>query len=326
MTSTATGQRAGGMPMPLAARVLSGTIYAMTTLLGVMAFIYPFWLPSLAQGQAQGMAHAGDAPLMMTVLVGLCFAVLLLEVQGQGMSAKVLALLGILVAMNSVLRFAEAAVPGPGGFSPIFLLIVLGGYVYGARFGFLLGALTLFVSGLLTGGLGPWLPYQMFVAGWTGMAAPLCRPVVRSIGGRGTWREAFVLALYGAVWGLLFGVVMNLWFWPFIAGPAGGTSGHYWAPGISVPETIRRYLAFYLVTSFLWDAMRMVGNFALILALGMPVLRVLRRFHDRFTYRYVPAGYGATNELDAPGLYAADLHEGVRHEPACGQTPGPVVP
>ena len=87
--------------------------------------------------------------------------------------------------MNSTLRFAEAAIPGPGGFSPIFLLIVLGGYVYGARFGFLLGALTILVSGMLTGGVGPWMPYQMFVAGWTGMAAPLCRPMVRVVGGKG---------------------------------------------------------------------------------------------------------------------------------------------
>jgi energy-coupling factor transport system substrate-specific component len=265
-------------------RLLSGTIYVMTTLLGVMAFLYPFWLPSLAQGDGLGMAHAADAPLMMTLLVGLCFAVLLLEVQGNGMSAKALALLGILVAMNSVLRFAEAAIPGPGGFSPIFLLIVLGGYVYGARFGFLLGALTMFVSGLLTGGIGPWLPYQMFVAGWTGMAAPLCRPVVRVMQAEGRWGEVWALAIYAGIWGLVFGMVMNIWFWPFIAGAA----EYYWSPGISVLETIRRYLVFYAVTSLVWDAMRMAGNLALILAFGMPVLRVLRRFHDRFTYAYVP--------------------------------------
>ena len=266
-------------------RLLSGTIYGMTTLLGVMAFLYPFWLPSLAQAGSIGMAHAADAPLMMTLLVGLCFAVLLLEVQGNGMSAKVLALLGILVAMNSVLRFAEAAIPGPGGFSPIFLLIVLGGYVYGARFGFLLGALTIFVSGLLTGGIGPWLPYQMFVAGWTGMAAPLYRPIVRAMRADGKWGEVWVLAIYGGIWGLVFGLAMNIWFWPFMA----GASEQTWSPGMSVAETIRRYLVFYVVTSLVWDVLRMAGNFALILGFGMPVLRVLRRFHDRFMYSYAPA-------------------------------------
>ena len=54
-------------------RLLSGVIYAMTTLLGVMAFLYPFWLPALAQGDGMGMAHASDAPLMMTLSRGALF-------------------------------------------------------------------------------------------------------------------------------------------------------------------------------------------------------------------------------------------------------------
>jgi energy-coupling factor transport system substrate-specific component len=170
------------------------------------------------------------------------------------------------------------------------LFIVLGGYVYGARFGFLLGALTILVSGIVTGGVGPWMPYQMFVAGWTGMAAVLCRPVVRTLTGRGSWVEVLILALYAAVWGLVFGMVMNIWFWPFIGGSESASSGLTWSPGMSVVETLQNYLVFYAITSLVWDAMRMAGNFLLILVFGMPVLRVLRRFHDRFTYTYVPAG------------------------------------
>ncbi len=276
-------------------RIMTWSIYGLTTLLGLMAFLYPFWLPTLAQGSGMGLAHSTDAPLMMTLLVGLCFAVLLLEVQGNGMSAKVLALLGILVAMNSVLRFAEAAIPGPGGFSPIFLLIVLGGYVYGARFGFLLGALTILVSGLLTGGIGPWLPYQMFIAGWTGMAAPICRPIVRAFGVGGKWGEALILALYGAIWGILYGMVMNIWFWPFMTGSAGST----WSQDMSLAETVKSFLLFYVVTSLLWDGLRAVGNFVLILLFGLPVLKVLHRFHDRFTFSYVHPASPNENVIQA---------------------------
>ena len=47
----------------------------------------------------------------------------------------------------------------------------LAGYIFGARFGFLLGVMTLLVSALLTGGVGPWLPYQMFTAGWIGLTS-----------------------------------------------------------------------------------------------------------------------------------------------------------
>src|SRR5689334_10946900 len=134
-------------------RILSGAIYALSTAIGIAAFLAPFFAPS-----AQQQAGAATAPLLLTALVGLCFLALLFEVQGSELSAKSVALLGVLVAINSVLRFAEVAVPGPGGFSPIFMLIILTGYVFGGRFGFLMGTMTLRVSGVITGGVGPWLP------------------------------------------------------------------------------------------------------------------------------------------------------------------------
>jgi energy-coupling factor transport system substrate-specific component len=259
-------------------------VYGLTTLLGVTAFLYPFWLPAVQQTTQAGMAHAQDAPLILSLLVGLCFAVLLLEVQSEAMSAKTVALLGVLVAMNSVLRFADVALPGPGGFSPIFLLIGVGGYVFGPRIGFLLGALTLFVSALITGGVGPWLPYQMFTAGWMGMAAPVLRPLVHAFGLEGRWGEVALLAAFSGAWGLLYGVVMNLWFWPY----AVGSANLYWTPGIGVAAIVRRYAAFYVATSLVWDAVRLVGNVALMLAFGAPLLRLLRRFAQRFTFHYDP--------------------------------------
>jgi energy-coupling factor transport system substrate-specific component len=286
-------------------RLLSAAIFVLTTVAGVTAFLYPFWSPLAAADAAGNLAHAEDATLMLTVLVALSFLVLLLEVQNQAVSAKSIALLGVLVAINSVLRFADAAIPGPGGFSPIFLLIILGGYVFGARFGFLLGALTLFVSGFVTGGVGPWLPYQMFTAGWIGMTAPMCRPLVRvleSTGIRTTLAEVGVLAVFAGVWGLLFGAIMNIWFWPFIVGPA----DQYWQPGIGVVETVQRYALFYLVTSLAWDVLRAVGNVLLIAVVAAPVLRLLRRFHQRFDFSYQPVVQPATASAanPAPALAA----------------------
>jgi energy-coupling factor transport system substrate-specific component len=265
-------------------RLLRAAIYLLTTLLGAGAFLYPFWFPAVPLGN-QEMAHAADAPLLLALLVGVCFLVLLLEVQSQLMSAKLVALLGVLTAANAVLRFVDVAVPGPGGFSPIFVLIILAGYVYGGGFGFLLGALTLLVSGLITGGVGPWLPYQMFAAGWVGLSAPLCRPLVTALGLQGRWGESLLLACLGGLWGLLYGGIMNIWFWPFIA----GGPGQYWEPGIGLTATLQRYAAFYLATSFLWDLMRAAGNVLLLVLLAAPILRVLRRFYRRFTFYYQPA-------------------------------------
>ena len=70
------------------------------------------------------VAHGQDATLVTTALVGLSLIALLVELQGQAISAKTVALLGVMVAITSVLRFVEVAVPMPGGFSPIFAPII----------------------------------------------------------------------------------------------------------------------------------------------------------------------------------------------------------
>jgi energy-coupling factor transport system substrate-specific component len=257
-------------------RLLRTLIYALTTVIGLLAFLYPV----VMSGQtAEGSTI--NTPLLLAFVVGLSFVALLLEVQGDVVSAKFVALLGILTAMNAALRFAEVAIPGPGGFSPIFFLIIVTGYVYGGRFGFLLGALTLLVSALITGGVGPWLPYQMLTAGWVGLSSPLLHPLTRWLRAEDRWTEIALLALFGLGWGLLYGALMNLTSWAFVIGP-----------GAPVPmtfrETIRQYSVFYVTTSLIWDLARGLGNVALTLAFGAPTLRALRRFHRRFSFTYNP--------------------------------------
>ena len=62
---------------------------------------------------------------------------------------------------------------GTAGIETVFFLLVLAGRVYGPGFGFVLGSTTLFTSALLTGGVGPWLPFQMLAASWVGLGAGL---------------------------------------------------------------------------------------------------------------------------------------------------------
>lgn len=265
-------------------KILSILIYGLSTALGIVALAYPFFFPAVVEATPMGLARMGEMPLMLTLLLGLCLVVLLYEAQGQAINTKLIALLGVLVAINAALRFIEVAIPGPGGFSPIFFLIILTGYIYGGRFGFLMGSLTMFVSALVTGGVGPWLPSQMFAAGWAGMSASLCRPIIRGLRLEQRRGEVFVLALFGASWGFLYGFIMNLWSWPFIAGPV----EQYWSPGTGFVEILRRYLAYYVVTSLGWDILRVIGNALLILIFGSPTLRALRRFQRRFDFTYQP--------------------------------------
>jgi energy-coupling factor transport system substrate-specific component len=267
------------------ARWLSGAIYGLTAGIGLLALLHPF-IRAAIQPEA-GAATAVNTPLMMTVLVALCFLALLFEVQGQTVSAKVIALLGVLVAINSVLRFVEVSIPGPGGFTPVFFLIMLTGYVFGARLGFLMGALTLLVSALITGGIGPWLPGQMFTAGWMGLLAPLAWLLLRLLRGRpGSRRELWLLAVFAGLGGLFFGVVINLWFWPYMVGPA----DQYWQAGVGLAEAVRRYAVYYVATSLLWDLFAVGGNVLLMLVFGAATLRALRRFRQRFEFEYQPRG------------------------------------
>ena len=289
-------------------RILSASIYVLASLIGVTAFIYPFFTltQQATEVATQQMAHGADSPLILALLIGLCLAALAVEAQGQAMSAKMMALLGVLVAINSARRFAESVIRGPGGFSPVFMLVIVCGYVFGPRFGFLMGILSLLVSAIITGGVGPWLPYQMFTAGWMGMSAGIVQhlrsavstfrsPIHRSaqphlqsnrkskIQNRKS--EIVLLCVLGALWGFMYGAIMNLWFWPFQA----GDPSQSWQAGLTLVEGVQRYLVFYLATSFIWDAFAAAGNTALLALLGLPTLKALRRFKNRFMF-YQEAG------------------------------------
>ena len=204
---------------------------------------------------------------------------LLAEISSGGVDAKAVAMLGVLAALGTALRPFGAGVTG---FNPMFVVLILGGRALGPGFGFVLGATTMFSSALLTGGVGPWLPFQMLAAAWIGFFSGLLPPA------RGR-RELVMLAGYGAVSGVAFGFLMNLWFWPFQTGTSSSLS---FVPGAPLAENLGRFLAYSVATSLGWDLIRGLGNAALVLVFGGPVLRALRRATRRAAFD-VPVGFEA---------------------------------
>lgn len=271
-------QRAGSTPAARGwAWTPAGLAVLVASIVGVGAVFGPFLLPLIQHDDADSAAHAGDAPVFFALLTFFSLVAMLVvvsdETNGVG-RAKTVALLGVLVAIDASLRL----LPSILGASPIFLLIILVGATFGATMGFQMGTMTLLLSALLTGGIGPWLPFQMIIAGWIGLSAgwlPRLRSERVRIG---------VLVVFGAGWGLIFGVLMNLWFWPFAAPGVEADIGLYWTPGLSFAETVERYARFYLITSLPFDAFRAVGNVVLMLVLGPPVLRLLERYRQRFRW------------------------------------------
>ncbi|EXJ51912.1 ATP-binding cassette domain-containing protein [Microbacterium sp. MRS-1] len=224
------------------------------------AFLWPLAATALpAQAQAAiGPIALALAPLaVLTVLAALDTTV---------RSAQTLALLAVLAAIGAAVRIAST---GVGGVEALFVLLILAGRAYGARFGLLLGAASVGLSALLWGGVGPWLPFQMFACAWVAAGAGLLPRRVR--GGA----EIAMLVGYGAAAAYAFGLIMNMWFWPFAVGA--GTSISY-VPGAPLPQNLGTFLVYSLVTSTLsWDTVRALTTIIGICLVGRTVLRSLRR-------------------------------------------------
>jgi energy-coupling factor transport system substrate-specific component len=254
------GERLVSRALPLHPRSAAALVVA--TAVGILAFGWPFVRPAHA---LTSVAHAGDAPWVFVVVVPMLLAVVLAELAEGGMDAKTVALLGVLTACGAALRTLGGDVTGA---SPVFFLLMPAGRVLGRGFGFTLGGLTLFGSALLTGGVGPWLPFQMLAAGWVGLLAG-CLP---RASGRA---EIALLAAYGAVAGLLYGAVTDLWFWPFTT--SGLSPQIAYVPGAGALTQAHHFLAFYLATSLGWDLPRAATNALLVVVAGRPVVQSLRR-------------------------------------------------
>jgi energy-coupling factor transport system substrate-specific component len=208
------------------------------------------------------------APWLFALLLPLVTATVVVQLTDGGLDARAVAMLGVLSAVVAAVRPFGA---GAAGVETVFFLLVLAGRVFGPGFGFILGCTGLFASALLTGGVGPWLPYQMFAAAFVGLGAGLLPRTPDSRAGRAA--ELAILAVYGAFSSLLYGLLLNLSFWPFAI-----THGNLaYIPGGGLEENLPRLLAYSLATSLGWDIGRAVTTVVLVLLTGPLLLRVLRR-------------------------------------------------
>ncbi|MGI9015739.1 MAG: ECF transporter S component [Euzebya sp.] len=268
-----TGAQSWHRPQVIRVGRPGAVVLALASIAGLAMFCWPLLL-----SPSEGFAHSTDAPFVFIAILPILLAVVLAEMTHGGMDAKALALIGVLSAVGAVLRPLGA---GTAGIELVFFLLVLSGRVMGPGFGFVLGCSTLFASALLTGGVGPWLPFQMLASAWVGLLAGL----LPAPGLRGR-AELSMLALFGALSAYLYGFLMNLAFWPFALG--GDTQLSYIA-GAPVLANLHRFLLYTLSTSALgWDTGRAITNVAAILLVGPAVLGALRRASRRAAFDLSP--------------------------------------
>ena len=248
-------------------RPRSALALGLASLAGLLMFAWPLLVEPGAE-----FAHNSDAPFIFVLILPALIAVVLAELSEGGMDTKAIAMLGVLAAIGAALRPLGA---GTAGIETVFFLLILAGRVYGPGFGFVLGSVTLFASALITGGVGPWLPFQMLAASWVGLGAGLL-PAARGK------KEIAMLAAYGAFSAYAFGLLMNLWFWPYTL-DAGTQLGYH--AGAPLLENLHRFLVYTVVTStFGWDTGRAITNVLAICIIGPSVLAVLRRATRRAAF------------------------------------------
>ncbi|WP_446698842.1 ECF transporter S component [Aestuariimicrobium sp. T2.26MG-19.2B] len=243
--------------VPLSPR--STALLAVVTPLTVAAFVWPLWF------HPSGLASNSQlAPLVFALILPVVLAVVISHLTGDDLDVKALALLGVMSAVVAVVRPLGA---GTAGIETVFFPIVIAGRALGPGFGFVLGTTGLLTSALLTGGVGPWLPYQMLAAALVGLFSGLL-PRLR---GRA---EVALLAGWSLLIAFAYGWLMDLSFWPFMTGMGSTIS---YDPHASTWTNLHRFALYNVATSMGWNLGRALTTAALVLVLGSPMLRILRR-------------------------------------------------
>ncbi|WP_302290010.1 ECF transporter S component [Methanosphaera stadtmanae] len=175
---------------------------------------------------------------ILTLIISLLVAVGFISVifrmfEKSKPSVEYIVMLAVLIAISVVANFI-------GSISHIeiaFFIVIMTGVVFGKESGFLVGALSIIVFGLISGaGIGTWTPYQMIGFGLLGYTSGLFANKMESLPFR---------AIFGLLWGFIYGWITNI-------------SMFYFVP-ISLPSIISTYTA-----SIFFDASRGVCTLILL--------------------------------------------------------------
>ena len=94
-------------------------------------------------------------------------------------------------------------------------------------------------------------------------------------------KEIFLLIAFGIIASEVFGILMDLQFWPWALGTNTQLS---YIPQGSLHENIYRFILFHFATSMAWDIPRAIFTTILLSFAGTPVLSALRRAHTKAAF------------------------------------------
>ncbi len=122
-------------------------------------------------------------------------------------TGRELVVIAVMCAISVVGRIIFAPIPG---FKPVSAIVIITGTALGAEAGFITGAMTALASNVFFG-QGPWTPFQMFAWGITGFLSGLIFFGKKK-------KSMFALISAGALGGVLFSLIMDVWTTVSISG------------------------------------------------------------------------------------------------------------
>lgn len=134
------------------------------------------------------------------IMLGLTILPFFIVFERKEIRAEEMVLISVLSALASIGRVPFAAIPSV---QPTSFIIIMTGLSFGGNTGFIVGSMSALISNMILG-QGPWTPWQMFAWGMMGFTASLFRE-------RKFMKSPLAISIFGAVWGFLFGWIMNLW-------------------------------------------------------------------------------------------------------------------
>jgi energy-coupling factor transport system substrate-specific component len=225
--------------------------------LAITGFFWPFFVPTDEMADKASWFFLAATPFTLLLVIVL--------VTQEELGSKKIALLGILTALIAALRPLGI---GAIGIEPMWFALIIASRAMGPTFGFLLGTLSMALSALLTGGMGPWLSYQVFAAALIGWGTVFIPAKLRGA------KEVAALILYGIIAAGFFGIAMDLQFWPWTLGP--GTELSY-IPGAELGENLDRFFTYHFISALAWDIPRAILTSVLLGVATRPMLTALRR-------------------------------------------------
>jgi energy-coupling factor transport system substrate-specific component len=182
------------------------------------------------------------------------FLPFIIRFERRKVAGRELVMLAVLAAIAAVSRVPFASIPSV---QPTTFVIIVTGIAFGAESGFVVGALAALVSNLFLG-QGPWTPWQMYAWGMIGLSAGLLR---------NTWmmRRSYGRIMFGFMTGILFGWVMNLWYF------------------VSLGERVElTTIMTYYGASFYFDLAHGLSNVFFLLIFASNWIKILQRFRKKY--------------------------------------------